>query len=1410
MFEDILNSVDVFGNSLQDDDALPADDSSPEQAIARVAQERGVDPAYLMGLAKLETRMGDASIKGDGVDTRNLFNIKDFSGRSGVAALDKAEGSRDRYRQYDSYDESARDLVSLLDRKYQGALDAQSPQEFAQKLKQGGYATDPNYVSKLSRTIGSTGARAPTGQAQANQSPKSDSFLGQYSDDELLASMGYGGPKIYQRDEAEPVAPTGFLRSLGDTALSFQQGATGAMKSLTDVAGADNSVSQTIDEANKFAATYYSPARQAEMAKRQALIEQADKNGHWTDQVAARLGGIAEAPIDSLAQAAGSIVPIVAANLATGGAASLPGVVGAGARYLLPGAIGSAMGVGSVKGQNYEAVYNQAKKEGMDEVDAKALALKASEYSQENAAQQALGGALGTLDSLTGAPRMLKELIQKGAKEAGTVAGKGFLRRVGEGGLEEAIPEGFQGAQGKYAENEAMNNAGFKVDPWAGVVGSGVNDAVLGAMLGGPLGGMHSGQTQPGQTPAQIAAAEKAARLVAEQAAAEAQRQATLRKINEAAAQDGTLSQAAVAVHGSPDPVVPSEAPVAPPVAEPLQPDATVDPAGITPPVAPPVDNSFANILDTDNVYQSWSNVRDGTDRETMRSQMDYVTRTYGPLINDTNRADVQKELNTGFKWFRSATPQQQDAALNALAAQKNQQTPIAPPAEPAPPIELTRAREVEELAANAIVMQNRDRSSQSSIAQMNDIASAPDYLRTGPSNVMESGAPVVFGGLGESALFGKTQVITDGKGQRTPVQYAVVEADNVLASHQADGTIIPEYETGAPGMARAVAGNGRTAGIKEAYRRGTASQYAKDLIDDAPNLGIDPNQIAGMKSPVLVRVMESKYVTPDIADRSNISGTARLSPVEQAGTDARRLDLTSLIFDDLGDPTQDSIMNFVNSMPRSEQTELIGANGEPTRQAVNRLMAATFKQAYGSDDLVDLYAQAQDPESKNVLSALADAAGVMTSLKNTGEHDIRGAVAEAAEFAVNARRQGMKLSEALMNNDMLMSDEAFVVAHFMANNIRKPKKISEGLRTIAAFAAEQSQIERENLTQNAMFGATPTASRGQIFEKLGNIEELVQKNKENQASYRTNTAQAATENTVSDAPTTATTDTQPDVLPTDVASATPGKGFSTKGSALVASHKHKGTTPVQTSIGWVLRRDDIIDVESRVINDPLQISSDRTNQQRLGYSPAEPVAAATVAPQNKPVAPDIDFEIESLSAQVARMNRLGLPFDAERFASDGLKSSGRLPEIYTSNQAVAPVDSALAATDGVADYIAKNEPSMSDADLLDIAKQSNQVAAKAASDAILVRAKKKLTDRIESGKQPLLTISSNGGVRANSSNDDRFGIDITLLPDEKKALRVAQADRELADTEEEIAAARDAEQAAVAPANRRTETKPC
>ena len=108
----------------------------------------GVDPKLLLAQAGLETGWGKSVIPG----TNNLGNIKAGKSWKGdtKTAYDKAEGSNDAYRAYGSTEEYWKDYAGLIKRKYPGVIGAGSDSsQFAKGLVSGGYATDPNYESKI-------------------------------------------------------------------------------------------------------------------------------------------------------------------------------------------------------------------------------------------------------------------------------------------------------------------------------------------------------------------------------------------------------------------------------------------------------------------------------------------------------------------------------------------------------------------------------------------------------------------------------------------------------------------------------------------------------------------------------------------------------------------------------------------------------------------------------------------------------------------------------------------------------------------------------------------------------------------------------------------------------------------------------------------------------------------------------------------------------------------------------------------------------------------------------------------------------------------------------------------------------------------------------------------------------------
>lgn len=373
--------------------------------------------------------------------------------------------------------------------------------------------------------------------------------------------------------------------------------------------------------------------------------------------------------------------------------------------------------------------------------------------------------------------------------------------------------------------------------------------------------------------------------------------------------------------------------------------------------------------------------------------------------------------------------------------------------------------------------IQNRDRGDLASVQQMQSMARNLDYNRVSISRDFANGAPVVLAVDVPSARLGRMETVTTSKGRKLRMQYALIDAADLLPSHDADGNPMPGYAEGAPGKAKVVAGNARGGATQAAYRMGLAESYKADLISDADAYGADPE---GMPNPVLVRIMRPEDVTDNIGDESNVSGVADKSAREAARDDARRLDLSTLDFNDDGTVTRAAQLAFVNAMPVSEQTGLRLTDGSPSVQAQNRLMGALFETAYQDDELLGLYTQAIDIEARVVMAGLAAAAPQMVRLKNAGGLDIRPQITQAAKAALNAKRRGIKMADIAAQTDMSMDPDVLKVLRMFARNNRSAKRIGEELRMVAKYAydlATQPSVD--------MFGDVPRASRSDVLARL-------------------------------------------------------------------------------------------------------------------------------------------------------------------------------------------------------------------------------------------------------------------------------------------------------------------------------------
>jgi hypothetical protein len=363
--------------------------------------------------------------------------------------------------------------------------------------------------------------------------------------------------------------------------------------------------------------------------------------------------------------------------------------------------------------------------------------------------------------------------------------------------------------------------------------------------------------------------------------------------------------------------------------------------------------------------------------------------------------------------------------------------------------------------------IQNRDRSSPASIAQMTNIANVPDYSRLSMSRSYSTGAPIVAGADIDPLRLGRKDPVVSEDGKKVPIQFGVIEAGDVIASHNVDGTKNPAYIDQSVPSFRAIT-NGRIAGLQAAYRQGTADTYKADLLADDFH-GIDKSVIEGMQNPILVRVMPMDQVNKNTGDVSNTGAGLTFNVVEQAKNDTNRLDLSTVKFTDSGDISPQTVRDFIAAMPTTEQGNLIGKDGNPTKQAVERVDAAIFQQAYNNDKLTELAFQAQDEEARNIVRALNMAASKAIRLDQAGDYDVRPLVNEAVEMAINARRNNMALKDVLAQGDLTANPLAKDIVQMFADNPRSAKAIGENLSNLFDNAFTEG-----SKTDEDMFGAVP------------------------------------------------------------------------------------------------------------------------------------------------------------------------------------------------------------------------------------------------------------------------------------------------------------------------------------------------
>ncbi|POA45539.1 hypothetical protein C1893_23065 [Pseudomonas sp. MPR-ANC1] len=440
------------------------------------------------------------------------------------------------------------------------------------------------------------------------------------------------------------------------------------------------------------------------------------------------------------------------------------------------------------------------------------------------------------------------------------------------------------------------------------------------------------------------------------------------------------------------------------------------------------------------------------------------------------------------------------------------------------------REQRIAELNENIAKLHESGADASDYIAELKQLTEAPPV----PASEPQKPTPDIDEDNGEIAPEGRENTVKTAKGTKVVTGFKVIEAKNLIISHESDGTANPDYpselqprdraratsqawvqktarnldpdslgrtnraDSGAPivGKDRVVeSGNGRAMAIREAYRIGKADEYREWLLEHADYFKVNASKIKSMKAPVLVRVRVSAVDRAEFAVEANQDDKLAMTATEKARSDAKRLDSAMMAKLADGDLTsaanRDFVSAFLQSLGDAEAAQYSTTDGRPTASLISRVQAALFAGAYSDDRLLELTADSSKPEIANIVSALnmaapdfmrakeLDAVGAETagekvtdSLELSLDREAVNAIINATNVLRKAKDSGLGLDEFLRQGDMFgdVDPSVAAMAMFISKNNRSAKRLGAAFKAMAQFV--ESEARRKQTA--GLFGDDP------------------------------------------------------------------------------------------------------------------------------------------------------------------------------------------------------------------------------------------------------------------------------------------------------------------------------------------------
>ncbi len=372
-------------------------------------------------------------------------------------------------------------------------------------------------------------------------------------------------------------------------------------------------------------------------------------------------------------------------------------------------------------------------------------------------------------------------------------------------------------------------------------------------------------------------------------------------------------------------------------------------------------------------------------------------------------------------------------------------------------------------------------------------------------------------------------------KGQQVDMHFALVEADDLIASHdtflkqnpsypqelqprERDRAVYeaqvhsiaanlepewlgdsPKVGEGAPIVGSDLvveSGNGRVIALRRAYesRPEKAKQYRDWLSQNAARFGISPDAVTGAKAPVLIRVRDTEVDRVQFTQDANISPQVQMSETEQAMADAKRLTGTMM---DMFRPSEDGeiltllnnpfIQKFAGDIVGTSSGQFYDEQGRLSQAGVRRVKNAIFVKAYGDSGAIARLAESTDNNVRNITNGMLIAAPKVAKMREAitrgslHDLDITPEIVAAMNQLSDLREHGQTVEEYVNQMHLLeapgMSPLAKLILKVLEQRKRSQKRVAQ---VLTLYVDAVTAVGNPN--QLGLLGTTTVPTKEEVF----------------------------------------------------------------------------------------------------------------------------------------------------------------------------------------------------------------------------------------------------------------------------------------------------------------------------------------